>query len=200
MARLSIFRFVVRLAGLALLAPLGAAQAQMKIAVVNVPRLLEEAPQAKARDAGAAGRVRAAPARDRRAAEGPEDQGRKAAARRRGDGRERAAQRREGSARRPARAGAQAERVRRGPEPAPQRRARQAAALAAAGSADLRAHVRTTTWCVGDGVLYVNESIDITAQVLERSAGPLQGHRRRRAEAGRRRPARASRPHRRPSR
>jgi outer membrane protein len=34
-------------AGLALLAPLGAAQAQMKIAVVNVPRLLEEAPQAK---------------------------------------------------------------------------------------------------------------------------------------------------------
>jgi outer membrane protein len=32
--------------GLALLAPLGAAQAQIKIAVVNVPRLLEEAPQA----------------------------------------------------------------------------------------------------------------------------------------------------------
>jgi len=48
MARLSAIGFVMA-AGLALLAPLGAAQAQtqMKIAVVNVPRLLEEAPQAK---------------------------------------------------------------------------------------------------------------------------------------------------------
>lgn len=46
MARLSAVGFVMA-AGLALLAPLGAAQAQMKIAVVNVPRLLEEAPQAK---------------------------------------------------------------------------------------------------------------------------------------------------------
>jgi len=46
MARLSAIGMVVA-AGLALLAPLGAAQAQMKIAVVNVPRLLEEAPQAK---------------------------------------------------------------------------------------------------------------------------------------------------------
>lgn len=34
--------------GLALMAPLGLAQAQSKIAVVNVPKLLEEAPQAKA--------------------------------------------------------------------------------------------------------------------------------------------------------
>lgn len=47
MARLSIFGFAVT-AGLALLAPLGAAHAELKIAVVNVPRLLEEAPQAKA--------------------------------------------------------------------------------------------------------------------------------------------------------
>jgi outer membrane protein len=48
MARLSAIGFVMA-AGLALLAPLGAVQAQtqMKIAVVNVPRLLEEAPQAK---------------------------------------------------------------------------------------------------------------------------------------------------------
>jgi outer membrane protein len=46
MARLSAIGFVMA-AGLALLAPLGAAHAQMKIAVVNVPRLLEEAPQAK---------------------------------------------------------------------------------------------------------------------------------------------------------
>ena len=48
MARLSAIGIVMA-AGLALLAPLGAAQgqAQMKIAVVNVPRLLEEAPQAK---------------------------------------------------------------------------------------------------------------------------------------------------------
>jgi outer membrane protein len=45
MARLSIFGFAVS-AGLALLAPLGA-HAELKIAVVNVPRLLEEAPQAK---------------------------------------------------------------------------------------------------------------------------------------------------------
>jgi outer membrane protein len=35
------------LAGICLLAPLGAAHAEMKIAVVNVPRLLDEAPQAK---------------------------------------------------------------------------------------------------------------------------------------------------------
>jgi outer membrane protein len=35
------------LAGMTLLAPLGAAHAEAKIAVVNVPRLLEEAPQAK---------------------------------------------------------------------------------------------------------------------------------------------------------
>jgi outer membrane protein len=46
MARLSAIGMITA-AGLALLAPLGAAQAQMKIAVVNVPRLLEEAPQAK---------------------------------------------------------------------------------------------------------------------------------------------------------
>jgi outer membrane protein len=46
MARLSAIGIVMA-TGLALLAPLGAAQAQMKIAVVNVPRLLEEAPQAK---------------------------------------------------------------------------------------------------------------------------------------------------------
>jgi len=35
------------LAGMALLAPLGVAHAEAKIAVVNVPRLLDEAPQAK---------------------------------------------------------------------------------------------------------------------------------------------------------
>lgn len=46
MARLSAIGFVFA-AGLALLAPLGVAQAQMKIGFVNVPRLLEEAPQAK---------------------------------------------------------------------------------------------------------------------------------------------------------
>ncbi len=47
MARLSIYGLVVS-TGLALLAPLGAAHAELKVAVVNVPRLLEEAPQAKA--------------------------------------------------------------------------------------------------------------------------------------------------------
>lgn len=46
MARLSIYGSVVA-ASLALLAPLGAAHAELKVAVVNVPRLLEEAPQAK---------------------------------------------------------------------------------------------------------------------------------------------------------
>lgn len=47
MARLSAIGFVI--ASLALMAPLGAvqAQAQLKIGFVNVPRLLEEAPQAK---------------------------------------------------------------------------------------------------------------------------------------------------------
>lgn len=47
MARLSISGLVLS-TGLALLAPLGAAHAELKVAVVNVPRLLEEAPQAKA--------------------------------------------------------------------------------------------------------------------------------------------------------
>ena len=46
MARSSISGLV--LSALALLAPLGAAHAELKIAVVNVPKLLEEAPQAKA--------------------------------------------------------------------------------------------------------------------------------------------------------
>jgi len=49
MARLS-SRLIIGssiLAGMTLLAPLGAAHAETKIAVVNVPRLLEEAPQAK---------------------------------------------------------------------------------------------------------------------------------------------------------
>src|SRR6185312_15334562 len=49
MARLSLSSMIAgpMLTGLALLAPLGVAHAEMKIAVVNVPRLLEEAPQAK---------------------------------------------------------------------------------------------------------------------------------------------------------
>lgn len=46
MARSSVSGLMVS-AALALLAPLGAAHADLKIAVVNVPRLLEEAPQAK---------------------------------------------------------------------------------------------------------------------------------------------------------
>lgn len=45
MARLST-AFIIW-AGVALIAPLGAAHAELKIGVVNVPRLLEEAPQAK---------------------------------------------------------------------------------------------------------------------------------------------------------
>jgi len=45
MARLST-AFII-MAGMASLAPLGAAHAELKIGVVNVPRLLEEAPQAK---------------------------------------------------------------------------------------------------------------------------------------------------------
>lgn len=49
MARLSITAiFWATLAGLATIAPIGAANAELKIGVVNVPRLLEEAPQAKA--------------------------------------------------------------------------------------------------------------------------------------------------------
>ena len=49
MARLSTFASLL-LTGAVLAAPLGVAhaQAQTKIAVVNIPRLLEEAPQAKA--------------------------------------------------------------------------------------------------------------------------------------------------------
>jgi outer membrane protein len=47
MTRLSLTGWIFAV-GLALMAPLGLAQAQSKIAVVNVPKLLEEAPQAKA--------------------------------------------------------------------------------------------------------------------------------------------------------
>src|SRR5690606_13729887 len=90
-------------------------------------------------DAGAAGRIRAPAARDHGRAEGLEVEGGETATRRRRDGRKRAPGGGEGSARRPARSGAQAERVRRGPESAPQRGTRQTAALAAAGSAGLRA-------------------------------------------------------------
>lgn len=46
MARSSIFGWVLS-ASIALLAPFGAADAQSRIAVVNIPRLMEEAPQAK---------------------------------------------------------------------------------------------------------------------------------------------------------
>lgn len=46
MTRSSLTGWVV-FAALALAAPLGSAQAQAKIAVVNIPKLLEEAPQAK---------------------------------------------------------------------------------------------------------------------------------------------------------
>ena len=48
MARLMSISGLVVSASLALLAPLGAAHAELRVAVVNVPRLLEEAPQAKA--------------------------------------------------------------------------------------------------------------------------------------------------------
>lgn len=48
MARLSITAiFWAALAGFATMAPIGVANAELKIGVVNVPRLLEEAPQAK---------------------------------------------------------------------------------------------------------------------------------------------------------
>jgi outer membrane protein len=47
MTRLSLTGWIFAV-GLASIAPLGLAQAQSKIAVVNVPKLLEEAPQAKA--------------------------------------------------------------------------------------------------------------------------------------------------------
>jgi outer membrane protein len=47
MARLNILGSVLLAGAAFLLTPLGAAYAQTKIAVVNVPRLLEEAPQAK---------------------------------------------------------------------------------------------------------------------------------------------------------
>ena len=46
MARLSSTAFIIW-AGVAMIVPLGAANAELKIGVVNVPRLLEEAPQAK---------------------------------------------------------------------------------------------------------------------------------------------------------
>jgi outer membrane protein len=48
MSRLSTTAIVwAGLVGLAVIAPIGAAHAELKIGVVNVPRLLEEAPQAK---------------------------------------------------------------------------------------------------------------------------------------------------------
>jgi outer membrane protein len=47
MARLSAIGFVIA-CGMALTAPFSVAQAEIKVGVINVPRLLEEAPQAKA--------------------------------------------------------------------------------------------------------------------------------------------------------
>ncbi|MDY0066302.1 MAG: OmpH family outer membrane protein [Steroidobacteraceae bacterium] len=164
MARLLTFAPIL-LAGLALAAPIAGAQAQTKIAVVNVPRLLEEAPQAKTamqalqdefaprqREIMAAqkdlkskeerlqrdGAVMAE--NERRAAEKDLRDGQRDLARKQNEYVEDL-------------------NLRRNEELGKLQRSllQEVQAFARSGNYDL---------VVGDGVLYVNESLDITAQVL----------------------------------
>ena len=139
MARLSPVSIIAGsiLAGISLLAPLGAAQAQTKIAVVNVPRLLDEAPQAKS--AMQALQDEFAPRQKEIVAQQKDLKAKEEKLNRDG--------------------AVMAENERRNEEIGKLQRSllQEVQAFARTSSYDL---------IVGEGVLYVNESMDITAQVL----------------------------------
>lgn len=149
----------------ALLAPLAAAQAQTKIAVVNVPRLLEEAPQAKATKQALqdefAPRERSimAQAKDLKAKE--EKLQRDGAVMAENERRNAEKDLREG----------QREIQRKQQEymeDLNQRRNDELRKLQGSLLQEVQTYARSSGFDVvlGDGVLYVNDSMDITAQVL----------------------------------
>jgi outer membrane protein len=167
MARLSARLSVVGsiLAGLTLLAPLGVAQAQTKIAVVNVPRLLDEAPQAKS--AMQALQDEFAP-RQREIVQQQKDLKAKEEKLTR-DGAVMAENERR-NAEKDLREG-QRELARKQNEYVEDlnlRRNEEIGKLQRQLLQEVQAFARTSSYdlIVGEGVLYVNESMDITAQVL----------------------------------
>lgn len=164
MARLSAYRLVVPVM-LALLAPLGAAQAQIKIAVVNVPRLLEEAPQAKqamqALQDEFAPRQRAIVAQQKDLKAKDEKLQRDGAVMAENERRNAEKELREG----------QREMQRKQNEYVEDlnlRRNEELGKLQRSLLQEVQGFARKSNYdlVVGDGVLYVNESMDITAQVL----------------------------------
>ena len=153
------------LAGMTLLAPLGAAHAETKIAVVNVPRLLEEAPQAKS--AMQALQDEFAPRQKEIVAQQKELKTKEDKLNR--DGAVMAENERR-NAEKDLRDG-QRELARKQNEYVEDlnlRRNEEIGKLQRSLLQEVQAFARTSNYdlIVGEGVLYVNESMDITAQVL----------------------------------
>jgi outer membrane protein len=161
----SVFRLAA-LAGLSLVAPLAVqAQGTPKIAVVNIPRLLEEAPQAKA--AMQALQEEFAPRQREMAAQQKELKTKDEKLQR--DGAVMAENERR-SAENDLRSG-QRELQRKQQEYVEDlnlRRNEELGKLQRSLLQEVQAFARTSSYdlVVGDGVLYANESLDITAQVL----------------------------------
>ena len=153
------------LAGMTLLAPLGAAHAETKIAVVNVPRLLEEAPQAKS--AMQALQDEFAPRQKEIMSTQKELKAKEEKLNR--DGAVMAENERR-NAEKDLRDG-QRELARKQNEYVEDlnlRRNEEIGKLQRSLLQEVQAFARTSSYdlIVGEGVLYVNESMDITAQVL----------------------------------
>ena len=167
MARLSPSSIIAGpiLAGMTLLAPLGIAHAEMKIAVVNVPRLLDEAPQAKS--AMQALQDEFAPRQKEIMSTQKELKAKEEKLNR--DGAVMAENERR-NAEKDLRDG-QRELARKQNEYVEDlnlRRNEEIGKLQRSLLQEVQAFARTSSYdlIVGEGVLYVNESMDITAQVL----------------------------------
>jgi outer membrane protein len=165
MARLRILSSIVWVGAALLAAPLGAAYAETKIAVVNVPRLLEEAPQAKnamqALQDEFAPRQREIVAQQKDLKTKEEKLQRDGAVMADNERRNSEKDLREG----------QRELARKQNEYVEDlnlRRNEELGKLQRSLLQEVQAFARTSSYdlVVGDGVLYVNESMDITAQVL----------------------------------
>ena len=167
MARLSPSSIIAGpiLAGMALLAPLGVAHAEMKIAVVNVPRLLDEAPQAKsamqALQDEFAPRQKEIMAQQKDLKAKEEKLNRDGAVMAENERRNSEKDLRDGLR---VLARKQNEYV----EDLNLRRNEEIGKLQRSLLQEVQAFARTSSYdlIVGEGVLYVNESMDITAQVL----------------------------------
>jgi outer membrane protein len=153
------------LAGMTLLAPLGAAHAETKIAVVNVPRLLEEAPQAKS--AMQALQDEFAPRQKEIVAQQKDLKAKEDKLNR--DGAVMAENERR-NAEKDLREGQRdlARKQNEYVEDLNLRRNEEIGKLQRSLLQEVQAFARTSSYdlIVGEGVLYVNESMDITAQVL----------------------------------